>query len=73
MGNTPHAFWVHYQKGILGMSQWLILIGMVTVMSGQAVLVESSNPQNNIPAKVTKYGAIIGLIGWVLLVIGLII
>ena len=55
------------------MSQWLILIGMVAAMSGQAALVESSNPQSNVPAKVTKYGAIIGLIGWVLLAIGLII
>lgn len=55
------------------MSQWLILIGMVASMSGQAILVESSNPQSNIPAKVTKIGAIIGLIGWVLLAIGLII
>jgi hypothetical protein len=58
---------------MLVMSQWLILIGMVAAMSGQAALVESSNPQSNVPAKVTKIWAIIGLIGWVLLVIGLII
>ena len=55
------------------MSQWLILIGMIAAMSGQAVIVESSNPQSNVPAKVTKIWAIIGLIGWVLLAIGLII
>lgn len=55
------------------MSHWIIIIGMVASMTGQAILVESSNPQSNIPAKVTKFGAIIGLIGWILVGIGLII
>ena len=55
------------------MSHWIIIIGAIAAMSGQAVLVESSNPQSNVPAKVTKSGAIIGLIGWILVVIGLII
>lgn len=55
------------------MSQWMVIIGMVASMSGQAILVESSNPQSNVPAKVTKFGAIIGLIGWVMAIIGLII
>lgn len=55
------------------MSQWIIIIGAVAAMSGQAVLVESSNPQSNVPAKVTKFGAILGLIGCAMVLIGLII
>ena len=55
------------------MSHWIVIIGMVAAMSGQAVIVESSNPQSNVPAKVTKFGAIIGLIGWAMVLIGLII
>ena len=55
------------------MSHWILIIGAIAAMSGQAVLVESSNPQSNIPAKVTKFGAIIGLIGLAMVGIGLII
>ena len=55
------------------MSHWILIIGAIAAMSGQAVLVESSNPQSNVPAKVTKSGAIIGLIGCAMVLIGLII
>ena len=55
------------------MSHWIVIIGMVATMSGQAVIVESSNPQSKIPAKVTKFWAIIGLIGLAMVGIGLII
>ena len=55
------------------MSHWIVIIGAIAAMSGQAVLVESSNPQSDVPAKVTKSGAIIGLIGCAMVLIGLII
>ena len=68
-----YRFFISIMEGMVVMSHWIIIIGMVASMSGQAILVESSNPQSKIPAKVTKFGAIIGLIGWVLAGIGLII